>query len=192
MANDVLCRRAVLLAGAAVLAGPHVARADDSENEDPARRERPQAGDLFVHADGPHEGQPIAAADLVRDAAPLLAWPYDPEKKLPRDGSRLNQVLLLRVDPAALEDAERAHAADGVLAFSAICTHAQCTVSDWRADRKVLHCPCHDSEYDPRQNCAVVFGPAPRPLAALPVAISDGMVRAAGGFLGRVGMRPTG
>jgi Rieske Fe-S protein len=55
-------------------------------------------------------------------------------------------------------------------------------------DRRVLHCPCHQSEFDPRQNANVVAGPAPRPLPALPLKIVDGKPRVAGGFIGKVGM----
>ena len=90
---------------------------------------------------------------------PVLAWAMDPATKLPRDGSRLNQVLLLRLDPSSLGPETQPHAADGLVAYSAICTHAQCPVTGWMADRQVLHCPCHQSEYDPRQDAKVVGGP---------------------------------
>ncbi len=33
---------------------------------------------------------------------------------------------------------------------------------------------CHNSEYDPRAGAQVVFGPAPRRLAALPLTLADG------------------
>ena len=50
----------------------------------------------------------------------------------------------------------------------------------------MLKCFCHNSEYDPRQNATVVFGPAPRKLAALPVKIADGMLVVASPFIGKV------
>jgi Rieske Fe-S protein len=104
-----------------------------------------------------------------------------------RDGSRLNLVLLVRLEDASLDDATRGRAAEGIVAYSASCTHALCPVSGWKAERWVLWCPCHNSEFDPRNGAKVVFGPAPRPLPALPVRVADGTVMAAGTFLGRVG-----
>ena len=50
----------------------------------------------------------------------------------------------------------------------------------------MLKCFCHNSEYDPRQNAKVVFGPAPRHLAALPVKAEGPALVAAGTFIGKV------
>ncbi len=179
-------RRCLLQAAAGISLLPSVVRADDED--DPRRRTRPQAGDLLIRAEGDQEGTVIAAADVKRGDAPLLAWAMDPVQKLPRDGSRLNQVLLVRLDPSTLGPQTKAHAADGVVAYSAICTHAQCSVTAWLGDRQVVQCPCHQSEYDPRHDAKVVAGPAPRPLAALPLKIVDGKPQVAGPFIGRIGM----
>jgi rieske iron-sulfur protein len=180
-------RRSLLQAGAAITLGllPDGTRA---ESDDPRRMMRPQVGDLLVRASGDQEGTAIAAADVKINEPPVVAWAMDPATKLSRDGSRLNQVLILRLDPSTLGDETKEHAADGLVAYSAICTHAQCPVTGWLQDRQVLHCPCHQSEYDPRQDAKVVAGPAPRPLAALPLKISDGKPEVAGGFIGKVGM----
>jgi Rieske Fe-S protein len=153
---------------------------------------RPQAGDLLIRFNGDQLGAVIAAADVKVGDAPMIAWALDPATKRPRDGSRLNQVLLLRLDPSTLGAVTKTHAADGLVAYSAICTHAQCEVTGWLQDRQVLHCPCHQSEYDPRHDAKVVAGPAPRPLAALPLKIADGKPEVAKGFIGKVGMpQPT-
>ncbi|MBV9593195.1 MAG: Rieske (2Fe-2S) protein [Actinobacteria bacterium] len=58
------------------------------------------------------------------------------------------------------------------VAFSAICTHMGCTVAP---AGKELHCPCHGSRYNATTG-AVIQGPAPRALAAVPVHIADGQV----------------
>ena len=112
----------------------------------------------------------------------------DPTTKVVRDGSRLNQVLLLRLDPTSLDDDTRPRSADGILAYSAICSHAGCPVTGWvqSEETQVLKCFCHNSEYDPRRTAEVVFGPAPRHLAALPVKIVDGSLIVAGKFFGSV------
>jgi rieske iron-sulfur protein len=185
-------RRGLLLAGVANAAAGLLPKAGHADDEDPRRKVRPQVGDQFVRFEGDQEGAVIAAEDLHLGADPIIAWAMDPVTKLPRDGSRLNQVLLLRLDPSAMGPETLEHAADGIVAYSAICTHAQCTVAGWMPESQVLHCPCHQSEYDPRHNAEVVAGPAPRPLAALPLKIVDGKPRVAGGFIGKVGMdQPT-
>jgi rieske iron-sulfur protein len=162
--------------------------AADTADED-AASERPQPGDLFVFAEGDNEGKIIAPDQVALDEEPVMAWPFDPARKIARDGSRLNQLLLLRLDPASLDEATRSRAADGIIAYSAICSHAGCPVTGWVEDegKRVLKCFCHNSEYDPRQSSQVVFGPAPRNLAALPVKVVDGALTVAGNFIGKVG-----
>jgi Rieske Fe-S protein len=55
-----------------------------------------------------------------------------------------------------------------VAAFSAICTHQNCTVAP--AGNR-LDCPCHGSVYNATTG-AVINGPAPRPLSSVPVRLS--------------------
>jgi rieske iron-sulfur protein len=181
-----LLRRGLLQAATVAL----LPRGVHAEDDDPNAKLRPQVGDLLVRSDGDQKGEVITAADLKVGNPPIFAWAMDPGSKVVRDGSRLNQVLLLRLDPATLGPETQPHAADGMIAFSAVCTHQQCPVTGWFAERQVLHCPCHQSEYDPRQNAKVVAGPAPRPLAALPLKVADGKPQVAAAFIGRVGMAP--
>jgi Rieske Fe-S protein len=157
--------------------------------ESDAANARPQAGDRFVFAEPGHEGAEIMPADLAVGAPQVQAWPMDPASKTVRSGSRLNRVLLVRLDAASLDEDTRPHAAEGIVAYSAVCTHQQCFVSAWNAEQQILHCPCHQSDYDPRRNAKVVAGPAPRALPALPLKFVDGVLTAAGPFLGRVGAR---
>jgi Rieske Fe-S protein len=57
--------------------------------------------------------------------------------------------------------------ADGELrAFSAVCTHLDCTVQ-YKADTSQIWCACHNGIYDLGGN--VVSGPPPRPLEPLVV-----------------------
>ncbi|MFD6175946.1 MULTISPECIES: Rieske (2Fe-2S) protein [unclassified Isoptericola] len=55
-----------------------------------------------------------------------------------------------------------------VHAFSAICTHAGCTVAPGDGE---LVCPCHQSRYA-LADAAVLGGPAPEPLPAIQVEVS--------------------
>ena len=147
--------------------------------------ERPKAGDLLVRVDG---GAALTPADIVADAPPLVAWPMDPAGGVTRNGSRLNKILVLRLDPQTLGETAKERAADGVLAYSAICPHAGCEITGWSPARKIIEYPCHASHYDPRQAGAVIDGPTPRPLAGLPLKIADGKLVVAKPFTGRVGI----
>jgi rieske iron-sulfur protein len=157
------------------------ARADDPKTA------RPQEGDRFVFSFGDREGQIVTPEDLPLGGAQQLAYAMDPRAKIVRSGSTLNLVLLIRLDPAQMTDETRALAADGVVAYSAMCTHQGCLVSMWQAQAKTLFCACHASQFDPRDRARVVDGPAPRRLPMLPLKMVDGVLTVAGGFTGRVG-----
>jgi rieske iron-sulfur protein len=155
-----------------------------------ATRERPQPGDAVVRADDAQQ-RPLRVADVPLGQPPIIAWPLDPASRLRRDGSRLNKVLVLRLDPAGCDAPTRANAADGgVLAYSAICPHTGCEVTNWLAATQILECPCHFSHYDPKLGAKVVSGPSPRRLAALPLtAAADGRLTVAKPFIGRLGVQ---
>lgn len=65
----------------------------------------------------------------------------------------------------------------GIVAFSKICTHAGCPASLYNVISHQLVCPCHQSTFDVLLDCKPVFGPAPRSLPQLPIALdSDGYI----------------
>jgi rieske iron-sulfur protein len=175
-------RRAVLGGGLALL--PWLSSA--AQANDPTAIP-PQVGDRFVFLSGPKKGQVVKADDLPLGGPQMQAYPADPKSGLVRDGSRLNLVLLIRVDPAALSQETQARAADGVVAYAGVCTHQACPVNMWSKERNALVCSCHGSLFDPKNGAEVVGGPAPRPLPALSVKIEDGGPVVASGFSGRVG-----
>jgi hypothetical protein len=80
------------------------------EPADPARSLLPQPGDLLVEAGHEAEAKPLKPGDLAMQDL-TLAWAFDPQKKLVRDGSRLNMILLMRFDPATLGEGQQAHRA---------------------------------------------------------------------------------
>ena len=161
-------------------------RSASATAEDP-KAARPQTGDRFVFAFGDRAGQTVKADDLPLGGPQQLAYPMDPETKIVRDGSLLNQVALIRLDPAQLSADTREYAADGIVGYSAVCTHQGCPVSMWKADANALFCSCHAAQFDPKDRARVINGPAPRRLPMLPVRIADGMLIVAGGFVGTVG-----
>jgi rieske iron-sulfur protein len=152
--------------------------------------ERPKEGDVLVSIDS-ESLVALQPKDIPIDGPPVLAWPMDPVGNLVRKGSRLNKVLLLRLDPATLIGATQERAADCVIAYSAICPHAGCEVNVWVADQKILECSCHYSHYNPRDGAAVLDGPATRALPALPLKMVEGNLVVAKPFTSRVGIVPT-
>lgn len=165
---------------------PSKGTGSEKRSDDPARQ-RPQRGDHLTPLEGDGRGQALRIEDLEAGAAPRLVVPLDPETGLVRDGSRLNQVRLLRVPIGQLDDQTARYAAAGVVAYSGVCSHTGCPVSEWNPNAKHLVCPCHGSEFDPAARAAVKNGPAPRRLAILPLRERDGVLIVRGGFRGKVG-----
>ena len=175
-----------MLKGAAGFAvGLAMAPASSFGQDDPTSV-RPRAGDLLVKVDDPTL-KPLTPADIAIGAPPTMVWAMSPEDKTVRNGSRLNRVLLMKMDVQQLGVETKSMAADGVVAYTAICTHSGCEIADWLADEQVLYCSCHLSKFDPKDGARVVDGPAPRNLPALPLFTTDGHLVVARGFTSRVG-----
>src|SRR5215831_5241779 len=66
--------------------------------------ERPKEGELPVSAESETV---LAPTDVPLGGPPVLAWPMDATNKTVRKDSRLNKVLLLRLDPATLVGATK-------------------------------------------------------------------------------------
>jgi rieske iron-sulfur protein len=184
-------RRALILTALATGTCFVASKSGAAGEDQPGSDERPQKADVLVLSEGEHAGKIIDPQDLKLGGPPVRAWPKDPKTSVIRNGSRLNEVLVVRFDPAELDDETRVLAAEGIVAYSAVCSHAGCPVTAWMkgaaGDKDVLKCVCHNSEYDPRQSAQVVFGPAPRRLAALPLTTAGGSLAVAATFVGKVG-----
>ena len=63
--------------------------------------------------------------------------------------------------------------ADGVRARSLWCTHSGCHVK-WIASGEMYYCPCHEGKFNAAGE--PFAGPPPRPLADIPITVSDTMV----------------
>jgi rieske iron-sulfur protein len=178
-------RRAVLLGAVGLGLSLPLLRARAVETD--PRKARPQAGDRLVFFSGDRKGEMIKPADLPLGGPQVLAYPMDPVTGIVRDGSRLNQVLVIRLEMDQLSEETRPNAIEGCVTYSAACTHQACPVSMWKKDEGVLYCACHGSEFDPKDAANVVGGPAPRRLAMLPLKLEDEVLVAAGPFTGQVG-----
>ncbi len=156
--------------GAALCGGPLglIAATDD-----PAKLP-PQPGDVLVYPSWEEEDRVLLTEDLTPGAEPVLVYPRDPGSGVIRERSRLNQLLALRLEPAAMDPDTREQATgSGVIVYSGICTHAACGITAWDAAQKYLICPCHSSTFDAGRRGARVTGPATRALPTLRIAESE-------------------
>ena len=181
-------RRGVLklLMGAAfVLSGSRLAAARTKE----PRKMRPQENDQFVFAQGDNQGEIIRPDDIPLGGPQVMAYPFEPVSQVIRDGSRFNKVMLVRFRPEDISERTQPHSADGIIAYSAVCTHAGCPVVMWIKESRTVKCPCHYSEYDPTNLATVVAGPTPKRLPILPLKTVDGALVVAAKFIGKVGFK---
>lgn len=180
--NGEMRRRTMLRGAAGVVIAwltPVASAAQD------ARTARPAIDDFLVKTNDPTL-EPLTPAD-ISTSTPMIAWAVQPADRTVRNGSRLNRILLMRFEPDALDPKTQALAADGVVAYSAICTHTGCDIGSWLEDEQALYCECHESKFDAKNNAQVIDGPAPRSLPALPLKLVDGRLIVAGPFTSRVG-----
>lgn len=161
-------------------------RATTDAVQDDGAAVRPKAGDVLVRA-GDDSRTPLTPAGIPLAGGYVEAWAMDPGDKTVRSGSRLNQLLLLRFDPDSLSAETRARSAEGVVAYTSICTHNGCDIDTWLAAQQRLYCSCHESIFEPKDGGRVVDGPAPRPLPALPLTVVDGVLVVAKPFTTPVG-----
>ena len=174
-------RRALATIGVLGAGSVHAGRAPKPH------RMKPQVDDVLVHAFGERAGVPIVAGEVA--AAPLNAFPKAPDGVV-RDGSLHNQLLLLRVDEGAMTPKTQRYASGPFVAYSASCTHTGCEVSGWLPEERNLVCPCHGSRFDIADAARVALGPAPKPLAMLPIERTGELFRVTGTFSRRVGPEP--
>jgi rieske iron-sulfur protein len=146
----------------------------------------PQPDDRFVFLTGPKKDQIVKIDDLPLGGPQMQVYPSTPDGTV-RNASRLNLVIMARFDPSTLAEETRARAAEGVVAYSGVCTHQGCPVNMWSKDRSAFVCSCHASIFDPKKGAEVIGGPAPRPLPALALKATDGTVAVAATFDARVG-----
>ena len=157
-----------------------------------AKAARPQPGDRLIRVAAGSPGSALTPATVPAGGPPVIAYPMDATTGAVRNGSRLNQVLLVHLEPRDLTDETRARAAAGIVAYSAVCTHTGCDQWDWDARAQTIKCPCHFSTFDVKDAARVLDGPAPRRLPALPLKTTGGALVVAGGFVGRPGFQQGG
>jgi Rieske Fe-S protein len=182
-------RQFVVWAVGSVVGARHALRAPSAWASESGEDTGPAVSDRLVAVSDPQSKTPLRVADIAVDATPVMALPFDSSSGTVRDGTRLNRILLLRIDPKDMEPAARERAADGVLAFSAVCTHEACFVSGWLPGEACLVCPCHSSKFNARSEGEVLSGPASRALPSLPLKLVGDELAIAGSFSSMPGVK---
>ncbi len=185
-ANFCASRRALLKSTCGLIAvSAFGAGGEMPKKKDPGA---PLVGDTFVFGDGPNKGNVVFLKDLVVGAHPVVAQAQDPVSGTPRE-SEHSTVLLMRMPPEKVPEEVKEDAAQGVLAYSAVCTHLGCTLTDWVEEKKLIQCPCHGATFDPMQAGKWAGdGPKSRTLPILPLKVAeDGKLVVADVFTGPVG-----
>lgn len=136
-------------------------------------------------------GTPIKASDITIGSAVHVI----PEGLNELEHGKLNEkakavVLVMRLNPDELNISpgrEDWHY-NGIVAYSKICTHVGCPVALYEQHTHHLLCPCHQSTFDLKDECKVVFGPAGHALPQLPITVdSEGYLIAQSDFHEPVG-----
>ena len=153
----------------------------------------PVVGDRLVEADAEGAPAPLRVVDL-KPGKPVVAYPFDAQRNAPRDETRLNKIVLVRLSAADITadmtPETRARTAGGVLAYSAICTHQGCDVKTWLAKERALLCYCHSSKFALLDGGSVVSGPATRALPGIALALDGDHLVIAGAFTAAPGGNP--
>lgn len=136
-------------------------------------------------------GRPIKPADVpIGGVVHIL--PEGIEQLTDRlDEEAKATAILIRLPPDELAKSapnRKGWDVSGIVAYSKVCTHVGCPVGLYEQQTHHLLCPCHQSTFDVPRNCAVIFGPAARPLAQLKLTTdSDGYLVSAQDFQEPVG-----
>jgi ubiquinol-cytochrome c reductase iron-sulfur subunit len=119
-------------------------------------------------------GRPIKAADVAIGGVIHVQPEGVDESPKPIDERAKATVLVIRLEPDEIQDKkQRDWSVDGIVAYSKVCTHVGCPVGLYEQQTHHLLCPCHQSTFDVTRDCAVIFGPAARPLPQLPLAVDE-------------------
>ncbi|MFK7853499.1 MAG: Rieske 2Fe-2S domain-containing protein [Granulosicoccus sp.] len=188
-------RRELIKVGAAVASSTAIgisstqSQAASTANEiDPATKLYPQPGDRIQVANGELKDQFVKVDTLVLNAMGVEGFPYDPNANVLRRKNRLNRLLVLRLDPDEMDDATREKSAEGVVVYSALCTHRSCTIKSWMEEERHMRCHCHLSEFAALSEGSVKGGPARKQLPMVPVTVDgEGYIVATDGFTRKPG-----
>jgi Rieske Fe-S protein len=123
----------------------------------------------------------LAAVGLSAIAGPAIAffWPSKLEE-MPSEPVSVGSEASIPVGEAKTVRFGRYPALvintpeQGVVAYSAVCTHFACLVK-WNPETEMIECPCHEGFFNAVDG-SVISGPPPTPLEEILVTIVDGNI----------------
>ena len=136
------------------------------------------------------ELSPIKLSDVTLNSVyHVLPDGIEEESEHYLDEAVKSAVILVGMDENVIvSEKERKWGVQGVVAYSAICTHVGCPVALYEKTTHHMLCPCHQSTFDMANDCKVIFGPAKRALPQLKITVDDeGYLVADQGFQEPVG-----
>ncbi|HSS10885.1 MAG TPA: Rieske (2Fe-2S) protein [Acidimicrobiales bacterium] len=129
------------------------------------------------------DGRPVKLGDLMVDGV-LTVFPEGHTE----DADAQTVLINIGSAPQKVRRGRQTWSVDGYVAYSKVCTHAGCPVGLYRSTSHELLCPCHQSTFAVLDECRPVFGPAPRSLPQLPLAVTaDGFLVAQSDYTEPVG-----
>jgi len=175
-------------AGLVVALALSVGSASEADAAVAPEKEYTQPGDRILLVKGTNKNEFLRPEMLTVGERPVEAFPFASADNVVRRKNRLNRLLILRLDPAEMNEETRNRSVDGVLAYSALCTHRACTIKSWMAEERYVRCHCHLSKFAALEQGSVKGGPARRNLPMVPLGLDDeGYVVATGEFTTKPG-----
>ena len=156
------------------------------------QKDVPQVGDGFVFTDGPKKGNVVMVDDVVVDANPITVQAASPNGT-PREGDNCAAVLY-RVAASKVPSDMASDSVDGIMAYSAVCTHQGCMMTELHKPNELVAafgiiCPCHDAIFDPFQGGKNTGGATSRTLPHFPIKSDGGKITVTGVPSGYVGIK---
>jgi rieske iron-sulfur protein len=186
-----LLKSTCALAGAAALGtvgGSVNAFAAGGRGTQPEPPGAPERHDLFVYTDGPKKGQDVMTADIVADAPPILVQAKDPVTGKVRESEKA-LVVVYRTAADKIQADTRGDTWNGIIAYSAMCTHQGCDPLGWDAESKQLLCPCHQGKFDPLKGGVNTAGPKARDIPQVPVRDDEGKLIVSDAIMTWIGVK---
>lgn len=84
---------------------------------------------LLVDANAEADFKPLRPSDLAL-GKPLLVFPFDVKAGAPKNETRANKLVVIRLPEDQMEATTRGRSAGGVLAYSALCTHQESLIGE--------------------------------------------------------------
>ena len=144
------------------------------------QKDVPMVGDVFVYVDGPKKGSVAMVADIPVDEKHVITvQAATPDGKL-REGDNCTAVLF-RTTPEKVPADIKSESAEGIIAYSAVCTHQGCMMTEIHETSVAVAaygiiCPCHDAIFDPLQGGKNTGGATSRLLPHFPIKSDGGKI----------------